>query len=414
MATDSWAPQINGVSVVTARMVHGLTERGWNVHVLAPKPAEASPDALAEAAGSLDVTWIDSLSLPGYADVRVAWPRWRTLRSVFDRFSPHLVHCATEFIIGRMARIEAGRRTLPYTSSYHTDFARYTASYGIGWLKRPVTQWLTHCHQHAALTLTPSNSARDELLSRGLERVSVWGRGIDTDCFHPKQRTRKKHDLARGTTPFTFLYVGRLAPEKNVPVLLEAFAALQTARPDIPMQLYIVGDGPMAESLRSSSAPNVRWLGACSRERELPALYANADAFVYASTTETLGLVVLEAMASGTPVIAVPAGGVAEHLHHEVNGLAYAAGDAVALALQMERLVDDQALRVRLSCGARRHAEQFGERQELHRLDQMLREHTAVPPTHSPPIRTRKTDARTPRPRRDGLRRTDVPVGQSR
>jgi len=374
MATDSWTPQVNGVSVVTATMVQGLRDAGWDVDVLAPRlrrdrDSTTPPDEAPR--------WLDAVSLPGYADVRVARPQWDRVREAFDRVQPDLVHCATEFVIGRMARIEATRRGIPFTSSYHTDFARYTRSYGISWLRAPVSRWLTHSHRRAALTFTPSESACEDLHARGLRRVAVWGRGIDTALFHPRHRRRDVHEAPGGRDPFTFLYVGRLAPEKNLPLLLDAFLATRAARPDMAMQLQIVGDGPMATWVNEWAmrhAPSaVRCLGSRSRETELPSLYADADAFVFASTTETLGLSVLEAMASGTPVVAVPAGGVREHLFDGVNGLACNAESAASMSAAMLRLLDDPALRVRLGLGARRHAERFGAAAELQRLDRLMR-----------------------------------------
>ncbi|WP_291162966.1 glycosyltransferase family 4 protein [Gemmatimonas sp. UBA7669] len=373
MATDSWTPQVNGVSVVTATMVDGLRDAGWDVDVLAPRLARDLPPTDGESGPR----WLDAVSLPGYADVRVARPQWARVREAFDRVQPDVVHCATEFVVGRMARIEATRRGIPFTTSYHTDFARYTRSYGIAWLRTPVSRWLTHSHRRAALTFTPSDSACQDLHARGLRRVAVWGRGIDTVHFHPRHRRRDAHEAPGARAPFTFLYVGRLAPEKNLPMLLDAFLAVRAARPDVPMQLQLVGDGPLTGWLRNwiqrNAAGVVHCLGARSRETELPQLYADADAFVFASTTETLGLSVLEAMASGTPVVAVPAGGVGEHVIDGVNGLTCSADHPSTISAAMTRLLDDPGLRLRLGCGARRHAERFGAEAERRRLDRLMR-----------------------------------------
>lgn len=373
MATDSWTPQVNGVSVVTATMVDGLRDAGWDVDVLAPRLARDRP----QPDGVTGPRWLDAVSLPGYADVRVARPQWARVREAFDRVRPDVVHCATEFVVGRMARIEATRRGIPFTTSYHTDFARYTRSYGIAWLRAPVSRWLTHSHRRAALTFTPSESACQDLHARGLRRVAVWGRGIDTALFHPRHRRRDAHEAPGTRTAFTFLYVGRLAPEKNLPMLLDAFLATRAARPELPMQLQLVGDGPMAEWVRDwvkRYAPGaVHCLGARSRETELPSLYADADAFVFSSTTETLGLTVLEAMASGTPVVAVPAGGVGEHVIDGVNGLTCTSNSPSSMSAAMLRLLDDPALRIRLGCGARRHAERFEAEAEVRRLDRLMR-----------------------------------------
>ncbi len=419
MATDSWTPQVNGVSVVTATMVDGLREAGWEVDVLAPRLARDR----AHSPEPNTPRWLDAVPLPSYADVRVARPQWSRVREVFDRVRPDVVHCATEFVVGRMARIEATRRGIPYTTSYHTDFARYTRSYGIGWLRAPVSRWLTHSHRHAALTFTPSDSACQDLHARGLRRVAVWGRGIDTRHFHPRHRRRDAHEAPGARSPFTFLYVGRLAPEKNLPMLLDAFLATRAARPDVPMQLQLVGDGPMADWVREwilRYAPGaIHCLGARSRDAELPVLYADADAFVFASTTETLGLTVLEAMASGTPVVAVPAGGVGEHVFDRVNGLTCTADSPSSMSAAMLRLLDDPALRVRLGCGARRHAENFEAEDEVRRLDRLMRRVLRSSPflfkSRPPaPRDTPRTTDQTPRPKHGGAPHAAAPCAPAR
>jgi glycosyltransferase involved in cell wall biosynthesis len=167
--------------------------------------------------------------------------------------------------------------------------------------------------------------------------------------------------------------VGRLAPEKDVGVLLEGFRLLVERMPPGSVRLVVAGDGPARAALERQAGAQVTFLGAVDRSRDLPALYASCDAFAYASTTETLGLVVLEAMASGLAVVAVPAGGVADHLHDDVNGIAYPAGDIAACAAALQRLATDGALRARLGAGARRDAEAKGWEAELDRLDAQLR-----------------------------------------
>jgi glycosyltransferase involved in cell wall biosynthesis len=168
--------------------------------------------------------------------------------------------------------------------------------------------------------------------------------------------------------------VSRLAAEKNAELVLDAFRIIGEAHPRIQAKLVIAGDGPSAPSLRERAGPNVVFLGNLERHLILPLLYASADCFVYASETETLGLVVLEAMASGIPVIAAPAGGVADNLRHEQNGLAFTAGDAREMAECMARIATDDALRRRLVRGARTWAEEHSWRSELDRLDTSYRE----------------------------------------
>jgi glycosyltransferase involved in cell wall biosynthesis len=372
VCTDTYPPLINGVSVVTALTVDGLRRRGWECLVVTP----ASDDHGTWHQNSDDgAERLPAVSWHAYPDVRAAfWQRHR-VRTLIHEFRPDVVHCATEFVVGWYGRQEARRAGVPYTTSYHTDFSRYTVSWGVPWLRRPVQSWIRYFHRHAARVFTPSLSARNDLRALGLRELEVWGRGVDVDLFQPAS---KPAEVGAESRPFRFLYVGRLAPEKNIELLIDAVALTQARHPDRAMVLHIAGDGPSRDALaqRAARLPHltVRFLGAQDRQHELPHTYADADAFVYASTTETLGLVVLEAMAAGLPVIAAPAGGIAEHLLDDVNGLAYPAGDRERCADAMSRLLTDALTRARLAKGARTTAEQRSWDSEMLRLDASYRE----------------------------------------
>jgi glycosyltransferase involved in cell wall biosynthesis len=173
--------------------------------------------------------------------------------------------------------------------------------------------------------------------------------------------------------PLTFLYVGRLAAEKRVDVIIHAFACARALLPPGSIRLVIAGSGPREAALRAMAPGDTTFLGHLDRERELPRLYASADAFLFASCTETLGLVVLEALASGLPVIATPIGGVAEHLRDGVNGFAVHAHSPVAMAAAIIRLVKEPMTRRRLSRAARESALDLGWEAELDRLDATYR-----------------------------------------
>lgn len=372
--TDTYPPQVNGVSVVTALSVSGLRRRGWTVEVVAPRYPADLPRIFEPGLDAEAVTAIPSMPMPGYRDIRLAAPARGTVRGLVRRFRPDLVHSATEFMIGRLGQSAAVAAGIPVTTSYHTDFARYTSAYGLPWLRGAVTRWIARFHGRAARVFTPSAPARDDLLRLGIRDVEVWGRGVDDVLFHPSKRSmalRQRHGLG---SAFTFLHVGRLAPEKGVEVILDAYARLEAALPPGSVRLVVAGAGPSLPGLRARASRSVVFLGNLDRTRELPALYASADAFVFASTTETLGLVVLEAMAAGTPVVAAPAGGVADHLRDGENGLAYPPLDAAACAAAMRRLVEDRDLLVRLRAGARRTAERRTWEHEMDRLDASYRE----------------------------------------
>ena len=174
--TDTYPPQVNGVSVVTELSVRGLEARGWEVGVVAPRyPAGADgfggtrPEVLLAPA---------SWAFPKYPEIRVMAPAWIRALETARRFAPDVVHCATEFVGGRLGQWVARKIGVPIVTSYHTDFGRYMASYGVPRLQGAMTRYLTRFHRRAARTLTPSMATRAELLDRGIDRAIVWGCGV--------------------------------------------------------------------------------------------------------------------------------------------------------------------------------------------------------------------------------------------
>jgi len=375
--TDTYPPQVNGVSVVTALSVAGLRERGWECAVVAPQyPAGVfnAFDAKRERLDEDVTSVIPSIPFPGYREIRLAAPMYGRVLDQIRRFQPDLVHCETEFVIGRLGQIAANRLGIPLVTSYHTDFSRYTVAYGAPWLRGVVSAYIGRFHRRALRTYTPSEPAMGDLHAFGVPDVEVWGRGVDTDVFHPRWRSDALRSSLEVGGKFVFVHVGRLAAEKNVEVILEAFALARRLLPANAICLYIAGSGPHELRLRRQAPEGVTFLGHMDRARRLPALYASADAFLFASLTETLGLVVLEAMSSGLPVIAAPAGGVADHLRHERNGLAYPSNDVAAMAHAMVRVVMDGALTDKLRIGARATAEARSWDREFDRLNESYRE----------------------------------------
>ena len=371
--TDTYPPQVNGVSVVTGLAVAGLRKRGWHVVVIAPRYPRVPQIGVRQFINDFGVAdlhvEIPSVPFPPYPDIRLAAPAYGRIAKTLQSEQPDLVHCATEFMIGRLGETAALRNNIPLATSYHTDFARYTEAYGAPRLKRAVSDYIARFHRRAVRTYTPSEAARADLLQLGIKDVEVWGRTIDVRAFSPDKYDSLLRVLNGWERKFVLLHVGRLAAEKGVHRILEAFAVARALLPAGRVHLVIAGGGPEEPALRRAAPPDVTFLGVLDRERVLPQLYASVDAFVLTSLTETLGLVVLEAMASGLPVIATPAGGVAEHLRHGENGLAYEPGDIRGMAHAMVRLVMNSSLRDRLAIGARKTAEGLNWEGELDRLD---------------------------------------------
>lgn len=374
--TDTFPPQVNGVSVVTALSVAGLQARGWEVGVVGP----SYPEPLTDAFGSSGIQpdWrvdVPSVALPVYPDVRVALPARHALGRAVEAFQPALVHCATEFMLGRKGQEAALARGVPAVSSYHTDFSRYARAYGVPWLGDAVARYLARFHRRSSRVYTPGEPARRELAALGVSQVEVWGRGVDVHLFRPGQRNAALRQAYGAGESLLLLHVGRLAAEKGVERILQGFEAARSRLGDaVRIRLIVAGTGPRERSLRARAGDDVTWLGNLDRTRMLPQLYASADGFLFASETETLGLVVLEAMASGLPVIATPAGGVADHLRDGQNGLAFAPGDIGGLAEAIVRLAASRELRERLGAGARHTAERLSWDRELDRLDESYRE----------------------------------------
>ncbi|HEY2374935.1 MAG TPA: glycosyltransferase family 1 protein [Gemmatimonadaceae bacterium] len=380
--TDTYPPQVNGVSVVTALSVSGLRHRGWSCGVVAPRyPREAFDafDALHFGDGAADSHFaLPSMRFPPYPDLRLAAPLYGAVRGAVARFQPDLVHCETEFMIGRLGQIAAARASIPIVTSYHTDFGRYTHAYGVPWLHSTVTSNLARFHRRGQRAYTPSEPARQDLLNMGVADVEVWGRGVDVELFHPNKRSTPLREALGLTEKFVFIHVGRLAAEKNVHVVLDAFRQARKSLPRGSVHLLVAGSGPAEPELRRRASGSVTFLGNLDRQNRLPDMYASADAFVFASLTETLGLVVLEAMASGLPVVAVAAGGVVDHLRDGCNGLAVAPGSLTSmtegLKQGMVRLVREPGLPRGLAAEARRTAEARSWEHELDRLEDSYRE----------------------------------------
>jgi glycosyltransferase involved in cell wall biosynthesis len=363
--------------VVTSLSVVGLAERGWQVVIAAPRYPDTVRDAFppeAMRAGTTDVLLLPSAPLPFYPDIRLSLPNRTALARLAARHRPHLVHCATEFSLGWLGQSVARERRIPIVTSYHTDFSRYTEAYGVAWLRPAVARHLGRFHQRAVRTYTPSAPAANDVRALGARDVQVWGRGVDTALFHPRQRSEALRAAYGRRDAFLFLHVGRLAAEKGVEHIVRAYALARARLPEGAVHLVIAGAGPRADALRAMGTDGITFLGNLDRRDVLPRLYASADAFLFSSVTETLGLVVLEAMSSGLPVVATPAGGVADHLRHEANGLAYPAHDADAMADAMVALVLDRARTASLARGARATAEALDWRLELDRLDASYRD----------------------------------------
>ncbi|WP_243626114.1 glycosyltransferase family 4 protein [Phenylobacterium hankyongense] len=276
LATDAWEPQVNGVVRTLTRVTAELRAMGHTVEVVSPDQFKTFP-------------------LPTYAEIKVAIGVYEPVQERFKAFEPEAIHIATEGPIGLAARRICVEWKLPFTTSYHTRFPEYVSAR----LPLPLAAgyaYMKWFHKPSGRLMVATPTMRDELTGHGFRNISSWSRGVDTEAFHP--RGPSDPDVFEGLARPVFLYVGRVAVEKNI----EAFLGL-----DLPGTKVVVGPGPQLEELKAKY-PTTVFVGSKSGE-ELSAHYACADVFVFPSLTDTFGLVILEAMASGTPVAAYPAPG---------------------------------------------------------------------------------------------------------
>jgi glycosyltransferase involved in cell wall biosynthesis len=272
LATDAWSPQVNGVVVTLGRTVRGLTAAGHVVEVIGPDRFRTIP-------------------CPSYPEIRLALTPYRRFAQLAARFGPDTVHVATEGPVGQAARRWCRAEGLAFTTAYHTRFPEYVHA-RIGLPVALTYGWLRRFHAPASAVMVPTRSIYDDLARRGFRNLAMWSRGVDTELFRPGER------LGRDWARPVFMYVGRVAVEKN----LDAFLGLR-----LPGTSVVVGDGPQRLQLQARY-PDAVFTGA-KHGQALAEHFRSADVFVFPSRTDTFGLVLLEAMASGTPVAAFPVPG---------------------------------------------------------------------------------------------------------
>jgi glycosyltransferase involved in cell wall biosynthesis len=300
LATDAWHPQVNGVVRTYQRLEQELRTLGVHLSVLGPENFRCVP-------------------CPSYPEIGLALPDRRRCSRLIDAERVDAIHIATEGPVGWMARAYCRRRRLPFTSSFHTRFADYVSA------RWPIPEsWVYFVqrkfHARSAGVMVATESLAADLTQRGFDRLQPWTRGVDTDLFRPRPVR------LFGERP-VFLYAGRVAVEKN----LEAFLSL-----DLPGVKVVVGDGPQLAELKARF-PQAIFTGVRLGE-DLARCYASADVFVFPSRTDTFGMVMLEAMASGVPVAAYPVIGPKDLVTPGVSGMLSEDLKAAALgALSLDR-----------------------------------------------------------------------------
>lgn len=346
IVTETYAPDVNGVALTVQSLARGLVRRGHAVDLI--RPIHPSTPPLADA--GMDVLAVEGAAVPRYAGLRFGLPsrfrierRWRSER-------PDAIYVATEGPLGWSAVSAARRLGIPVATGFHTRFDFYVGHYGFGALTPLVRHYLARFHRRAQATLVPTGQLAGELNDLGVHDVRVLRRAVDTLRFHPDRRDESLR-AAWGASPDApvMLSVGRVAPEKNLHVVIEAYRALLRRVPGA--RCVIVGDGPGRAALEAAN-PDIVFAGT-RRGDDLAAYYASADLFVFPSLTETFGNVVLEAMSSGIPVVAYAEAAAREFIRNGQNGIRVAPGNEGGLIERAAALGADGTVRAAMGAAAR-------------------------------------------------------------
>ncbi|MBW4082262.1 glycosyltransferase family 1 protein [Paenibacillus sp. S150] len=364
--TDTFLPQTNGVARTLNRLTGHLNRRGIEHLLFTPKsaPEDSYPDPVRPVA---------SIPFFLYPECRLALPSMSSIQGQLNAFQPELLHMATPFNIGLCGLRYAHRHKLPHVASYHTHFDRYLEYYRIRRIVPLYWKYMNWFHRSCDATFAPSHETIAALQTQGFERLKLWSRGIDCQQYSPQKRSGAVRERYGITAPLVLLYVGRIAPEKDIATLLQAMRQLPESTA-AGVHLLVVGDGPLLSELSAQAPRNVIFTGAKHGE-ELAELYASGDLFVFPSSTETFGNVVLEAMASGLPVLAAGAGGSKELVASGITGALFQPHDPEALAEEICRLADQPLLRATMGIEGRRQA--LGRSWE-HIFDGLIRDYEEV------------------------------------
>jgi glycosyltransferase involved in cell wall biosynthesis len=347
--TETFLPKVDGIVTRLTKTLPHLVAAGDEVMVFCP---EGAPDNHAGA----HVVGVPALPLPLYPELKLALPR-PAVSDALERFRPDLVHVVNPAVLGLGGIWLAKTRNLPLVASYHTHLPKYLEHYGMGMLEPLLWELLKAAHNQAELNLCTSTAMVDELAAKGIEHTALWQRGVDTELFRPELANpamRARLHGGHSDTGNLLLYIGRLSAEKQIERIRPVLDALPEAR------LALVGDGPHRQQLeRLFEGTATSFVGYLAGD-ELASAYASGDAFVFPSSTETLGLVLLEAMAAGCPVVGANRGGIPDIVSDGINGCLYDPDQPASLITAVQRLLGDGDTRAQLRQAARLEAERWG------------------------------------------------------
>jgi glycosyltransferase involved in cell wall biosynthesis len=346
--TETFLPKVDGIVTRLKHTVEHLSRQGHQVQVFCPD------GGLTEYQGA-QIEGISAFPFPLYPELKAALPRPAIGQKLKD-FNPDIIHVVNPAILGLSGVYYAKRHSIPLLASYHTHLPEYLKHYGLGALESTLWCLMRLVHNRAKLNLCTSSVMVEALKAQGIERLDLWQRGVDTESFEPSLKSVEMRDRLTNGHPESplLLYVGRLSAEKEIDRIKPVLEAIPNAR------LAIVGGGPQRQALEAHFAGTATHFVGYLQGKELGAAYASADAFIFPSRTETLGLVLLEAMAAGCPVIAANSGGIPDIVTNGVNGFLFDPLDDNAAVQAALGLFGDRDLRETLPLQARQEAERWG------------------------------------------------------
>ncbi|MDZ8025677.1 MAG: glycosyltransferase family 4 protein [Nostoc sp. SerVER01] len=347
--TETFLPKVDGIVTRLRHTVDHLQRNGNQVLMIAPD------GGITEHKGA-KVYGITGFPLPLYPELKMALPR-PAIGYALEEFQPDIIHVVNPAVLGLSGIFYSKMLKIPLVASYHTHLPQYLQHYGLGMLEGLLWELLKGAHNQAALNLCTSTAMMEELSAHGIERVDLWQRGVDTELFHPDLASVEMRSRLSQNHPESplLLYVGRLSAEKEIERIKPILEAIPEAR------LALVGDGPHRQALEKHFAGTNTYFVGYLMGQELGSAFASADAFIFPSRTETLGLVLLEAMAAGCPVVAARSGGIPDIVTDGVNGYLFDPTTDVQGALSATvRLLEEKQQRDIIRQNARREAESWG------------------------------------------------------
>ncbi|NES94200.1 MAG: glycosyltransferase family 1 protein [Desertifilum sp. SIO1I2] len=345
--TETFLPKVDGIVTRLRHTVDHLQRSGDQVMVFCPD------GGLSEYKGA-QICGVSGFPLPLYPELKMALPR-PSIGYALEDFQPDIIHVANPAVLGVAGLYYGKKLNIPLVASYHTHLPKYLQHYGLAMLEGVLWELLKSMHNQAELNLCTSTAMVQELVNHGIERVDLWQRGVDTEMFQPTLASSQMRDrLSQGHPEAPLLlYVGRLGAEKEIDRIKPILEAIPNAR------LALVGDGPHRQALEAHFAGTPTHFVGYLQGLELASAFASADAFIFPSRTETLGLVLLEAMAAGCPVVAAARGGIVDIVTDGVNGCLFDPDEEQGAIAATQRLLNDASMRELLRQNARAEAERW-------------------------------------------------------